>query len=380
MLAQVNEALQASRIVSLCEVNIGSARMLPSGDWRFRTAIPKRTELLRIHHGELVKTVRPVARIAIPTYGVIVDGIRVSLVNQEDWSEVIGQIRQQNMGVLTPERNIGSLHWLTKPKRQFCSLVIEFTEAAACNAVVGARELFWCNELRKVRRFVPGCNINQYFKCYQYGHRSTQCKNPSVCGYCSDPEHVAAACPSQSCKGRPKCPLCSGSHPAWRVECKKRKDQKKRSREKAEAAPRFWPEPTKTVSISPGPSPMQDFESQVPSTAGVKRPGRPLQPVSSSRSNLKTKPGGITKTHAPKNKTKSSKTSAAQAVKFLQARDIAAALGQNKENEARDVEMKEDDEDEAGSFQLSRPSEASGGPVIRRKPRAATANIHKDHE
>ncbi|KAL8856218.1 MAG: hypothetical protein Q9178_007183 [Gyalolechia marmorata] len=251
VLAQVNEALQASRIVSLCEVNIGSARILPSGDWRFGTAIPKWTELLRIHHGERVKTVRPVARIAIPTYGVIVDRIRVSSVNQEDWSEVIGQIRLQNMGVLTSERSIGSLHWLTKPKRQFCSLVIEFTEAAACNAMVGARELFWCNELRK---------------------------------------SVAAG-------------------PTW-----------------------------------------------------------------------KTKPGGITKTPAPKNKTKSSKTSVAQAMKFLQVRDIAAALGQNKENEARDVEMKEDDEDEAGSFQLSRPSEASGGPVIRRKSRSATATNHEDHE
>lgn len=382
MLAQVNKTLETSKVASLKDAKIGSARMLPSGDWRFSTAIPRWTELLRMHHGEWVRVVGSRASIAVLTYGVIVDGIRVDSINQNNWNEVIEQFRQQNSGILYPDRKINGAHWLTKPKRNFCSLVIEFTEAADCNAIVAAQELFWNNQLRKVRRFVPGCNINQCFKCHKYGHRSTQCKNPSVCGYCADSAHMTAACPSQSEKGKPKCAVCAGSHPSWSADCKERKEQKKKVREKAESAPKFWAETVKTInvpSISPGPSvaPSVQEPFEVPRTAGAKRP---LQAANSSRSNARTKnvqtPTAIPKSKIAKvQKTKATQRPVRASVSFGGAQKILDAATGDKENQVHDTEMEEGEVGQTDS-QLSTSIEGSGGPFTRfTRGRRAVNNI-----
>ncbi|KAL8680752.1 MAG: hypothetical protein Q9224_006916 [Gallowayella concinna] len=360
MLALVSRTVATSKVAALREAKIGAVKVLPSGDWRISTAIPKWTELLRFHSNQWVNTVGPQASIAVPTYGVIVDGIRVETANLENQKGVIEELQRQNCGVLTPERNIASLRWLTKPKRNFCSLVIEFTEAAACNAVVGAQELFWNNELRRTRRFIPGCNLNQCFKCHQYGHRSTQCKNPACCGYCSEKEHVTAACPSQEHGKKSKCPLCRMEHPAWSRDCKVRKEQKDKARVRIEGAPRFWAEPAKSVSISPGPS-VQDNggpSQNVGNTAGVKRP---LEPVHGGKSNARA-------TKSIGKKIKQKKLSLTQAMNVLH----------EKENET--VGEDRDEAVEEGS-DLSRSSEGSGDlfkRITRRQTRTVPFEIHEE--
>ncbi|KAL8800741.1 MAG: hypothetical protein Q9182_004946 [Xanthomendoza sp. 2 TL-2023] len=113
--------------------HVGSGGAARGEDWGSKEAAES---------GQWVNSVGPRASIAVATYGVIVDGIRVDTANLDNQKYVIEEFQRQNCGVLTPERNIASLRWLTKPKRHFCSLVIEFTEATAYNAVVGAQELF----------------------------------------------------------------------------------------------------------------------------------------------------------------------------------------------------------------------------------------------
>ncbi|KAL8815174.1 MAG: hypothetical protein Q9223_005664, partial [Gallowayella weberi] len=108
MLALINRTLATSKVTVLRDAKIGAAKMLPSGDWRISTAIPKWTELLRIHSNQWMITIGPRASIAIATYGVIVDGIRVETANLDNQKDVIEELQRQNCGVLTPERKIAS--------------------------------------------------------------------------------------------------------------------------------------------------------------------------------------------------------------------------------------------------------------------------------
>ncbi|KAL8800017.1 MAG: hypothetical protein Q9200_007374 [Gallowayella weberi] len=160
-----------------------------------------------------------------------------------------------------------------------------------------------------------------------------------------------------------------------------RKEQKTKARERIEAAPRYWAEPTKSVSISPGPSSASIASAtptpagnallqNVETTAGVKRP---LKPMHSGKSNARiARSGAIGKKSSKQQK----KISPTQAIIALQAADRNG----NKENELIDEDR--DELMDEGS-DLARSSAASGEPfkrVTRKHTRTAPIEIHEDHE
>ena len=277
-----NRAIKTSTITSLKGCTIGAARQLPSGDWRFTTATPREAEVLKAHAQDWVRAIGAEATVAVPTYGAIIDGVRLDTVNMDDPKETIAELKKQNHRVLTG--CISRIHWLQKPRKgkAFASLVMDFTSQADANAAINAGELFWHNETRKVRRFIRSASLNQCYKCHKYGHRSTQCRNPPSCGFCAKGDHVTAACPSQSQPMAACCPNCRKGHPAWSPDCGDRKNEKKKIRERIDQAPKFWTEPPRPVSLSPGPSVATDtnFTASTRQTkkatgtvkAGTKRP------------------------------------------------------------------------------------------------------------
>ena len=130
---------------------------------------------------------------------------------------------------------------------------MEFASPVDANVVINTSELFWQNEMRRVRRAIQSATINQCFKCNQYGHRSTQCRNPETCSFCSE-QHATAACPSRDDSIKASCANCKKKHPAWSLDCDIRKKEKTKIRERISRAEKYWREPMPAASVLPGPS------------------------------------------------------------------------------------------------------------------------------
>ena len=64
-------------------------------------------------------------------------------------------------------------------------------------------------------------SITQCYKCYHFGHISSQCKADQICSNCGDKDHNFKACP----KSKPDyvCVNCKGKHSAADFKCPKRK-------------------------------------------------------------------------------------------------------------------------------------------------------------
>ena len=242
-------------------------------------ATAREAEIMKRYTQDWIAILGARASLALPIYGVIVDGIRISTVDMDHPGKTIEELSKQNHRVL-PGREIRRLRWLQKPRKgkQFASLVMEFASPVDANVVINTSELFWQNETRRVRRAIQSATINQCFKCNKYGHRSTQCRNPETCGFCAE-QHATAACPSRDVSAKATCANCRKNHPAWSLDCEVRKQEKTKVRERITRAEKYWREPATVPSVTPGPSSAPANSSagtttRTPrtATAGQKRP------------------------------------------------------------------------------------------------------------
>ncbi len=274
----INRALRGSKFDTVKGCTVGAARLLPSGDYRLITATSHETEMLKRHPEEWIACLGSNATVATKPISVIVDGIRTESLNMEKPEEVIEELRKQNPMILA-KTDIRRIRWLQKPResKKHASVVIDFTHPADANAVIRTEELFWHNEVRRVRKFVRNCSLNNCFNCNQYGHRSTQCRNSTICGWCTE-KHPTAECPSRTDPNKFKCGNCRDNHPAWSPECKVRKTEKEKIRQRIQTDSRYWPEP-EPAPVGPSPSAISfDFSTtpKAPAVAGPKKRGRPL--------------------------------------------------------------------------------------------------------
>ena len=81
--------------------------------------------------------------------------------------------------------------------------------------------------------------MRQCFKCQKYGHIGTQCKAPTVCGYCAQ-GHDTRDCPSKSDRSVPRrCTTCRGEHVAWNHQCPTRREEIAKAKSAYEMRPRY---------------------------------------------------------------------------------------------------------------------------------------------
>jgi hypothetical protein len=71
------------------------------------------------------------------------------------------------------------------------------------------------SEHHAAEKYAPQLHITQCFNCYEYGHRSANCKRKKKCGTCASENHSTTECTSSD----PHCCGCKGSHPAWSQHC-----------------------------------------------------------------------------------------------------------------------------------------------------------------
>jgi len=355
-LERLNRVLQSSKNCVLKECQAGTVRRLPSGDWRITMATAREAEVMKQHGPEWMPILGAHASLALPLYGVVMDGVRINTVDLDHPEGTIDELQKQNHRVLNG-REIKRLRWLQKPRKgkQYASLVMEFASPEDANVVINTNELFWQNETRRVRRVVRSATINQCFKCNKYGHRSTQCRNPETCGFCAE-QHATAACPSRDVPAKATCANCRKKHPAWSLDCDLRKQEKTKIRERITRAEKYWREPTAPVNVSPGPSsaPTNSTASTTAKTSKSATAGqkRPLAERTDNETNS-----------APKKKL----TKGAVTAKKLA--EAAAAAEAAPVETAMDVVENEENVEEEEASNLSRSSASSTGMNLRPKPK-----------
>jgi hypothetical protein len=270
-IAKIDHALAQSGIKALTKMKVPAARILPSDDIRLTMGTTREAELMKIHASAWVASLGTKAELQIPTFGVLLDGIRIESMDLDNQETAIEALKTANIPLL-PAMEIKKMSWLNKPykNKKATSVIIEFALPEDANAVIAAGALFWEFTSRKIRRYVRNCRIKQCFKCYHYGHITPQCRADEICGFCNKP-HKTADCPSEHNPREHKCPLCKKGHPAWDTSCDARRKEIERIEKARKTASQFWPEPLKEQVVSPSSVRASTGQYPTPSESSVSK-------------------------------------------------------------------------------------------------------------
>ena len=223
---------------------------------------PAQADDLRRHGDKWEKTLGRSSRVMKPTFGVVAHGVPIRSVADMDKEAVIRKFELENRRILGNHR-IVEWRWLKPPKenQRDASLVLEFETAPGANTAIHAEVLCWDSTHKRTERFDRACQVRRCFKCYQYGHIGTQCRETETCGRCAAQDHNTKDCKAEQVK----CCLCQGKHNAWSPACsiyRKETARVEEAKARLRANP-YWPE--NPVYISPGPS---EIGSRSPSQSG----------------------------------------------------------------------------------------------------------------
>lgn len=284
---RINEALQQAPDWSH-PPNIVAAKQLKSGDISIHTATSADAALLRRNPEAWTGLLGSQARALIPTYGVLVHGVRTNKENidPDDQKSSTERIQTEN-SALHPGARINYVGWLSKQgtKKTASSLVIEVTTKEHADRVI--REglvLGACHH--NCELYDKSCKPKQCYKCQSYGHIGTQCSAEIKCGYCAEPHDSRQCHKKDESSFVPKCALCKEQHTTWSNKCRFRG----RELERIEIAKRNRPQYHSTTA----PQPLlgnRELQPSQPSTTAEKTganngspsPGTRAQSTTSSR-------------------------------------------------------------------------------------------------
>jgi hypothetical protein len=244
--AHVERAIEQSGNENITNIKIVSSNQLKSGDLSIKTANSNEVEALQQFADDWVHRIGNRAIVRIPTYGIIVHGIRTSTLDMDKFGENRAQILQDNKPFI-PQAGIKHIGWLTRnaPTKQASSITIEFTKPEDANKIID-EGLVWQGEVFQCERYERQCRLKQCYKCQKYGHIGTQCKAATACGYCAQ-EYDTRDCPSKSGQDTTKkCALCRGEHEAWNRQCSARKEETAKMKIAYDTRPRYHPVPGPT--------------------------------------------------------------------------------------------------------------------------------------
>ncbi|KAH6957479.1 hypothetical protein DER45DRAFT_604275 [Fusarium avenaceum] len=157
--AHVDRAIEQSGNEHIEKIKTALTNQLKSGDLSIKTATTSDMEILRQFAEDWEHRLGIRASIRIPTYGVLVHGIRTSSMDENR--------------PFIPNAGIKYIGWLTR---------IVTTKSVSSIINEG---LIWQGEVFQCELYDRSCRLRQCFSCQRYGHIGTQCKATTRCGYCA---------------------------------------------------------------------------------------------------------------------------------------------------------------------------------------------------
>ncbi|OAQ57945.1 hypothetical protein VFPPC_14966 [Pochonia chlamydosporia 170] len=233
-------------------IKVVAAHQLKSGDIQIFTSTTAEATQLKESKG-WIRGLGEHAELIVPTFGVIAHGIPTNSINIKDQKATIQQMLADNYTVI-PNAKISYTGWLTKEAtlKRASSIVVEFTEPEMANAVIYAG-MAWDGQIHQCQLYDRACRIKQCFRCYNYGHISTQCNASQVCGYCTG-QHETKHCQRKGVEGfAPRCAVCKDAHTAWSNACPARRKEMQRVEQAKQSRSTYWHVPLKETSAKPGP-------------------------------------------------------------------------------------------------------------------------------
>jgi hypothetical protein len=290
--SHVDLAIAQSSNEHIEKIKVVSSNQLRSGDLSIKTATSSDMVALRQFAEDWEQRIGHGATVRIPTYGVLVHGVRTSSMDMDNFELIRDGLLQDNKPFI-PTAEIKYIGWLTRSSssKSASSVVVEFTRPEDANKVID-EGLIWQGEVFQCELYDRQCRVRQCFQCHKYGHIGTQCKATITCGYCAQ-EHPTRDCPTKSDRDAPrKCAACNGVHEAWNNQCPVRKQEVNKAKAASKLRPRYHLELESFVTrISTG---TRTRERQN-NTNTITRTGRPIlesgrpQDASSTRSRSPTK-------------------------------------------------------------------------------------------
>jgi hypothetical protein len=245
--AHVDRAIEQSGNEHIEKIKTASTNQLKSGDLSIKTATASDMEVLRQFAEDWEHRVGNGATVRIPTYGVLVHGIRTSSMDVEQFEETRDNILQENKPFI-PNAGIKYIGWLTRTfsTKSASSVIVEFTRPQDANKIID-EGLIWQGEVFQCELYDRSCRLRQCFSCQGYGHIGTQCKAIRKCGYCAQ-DHGSRECPMKSDRSVPrKCANCQGHHEAWSNQCTDRKEEMAKVKAAYAARPKYHLVPQNNV-------------------------------------------------------------------------------------------------------------------------------------
>jgi hypothetical protein len=248
--AHVDRAIEQSGNEHIEKIKTASTNQLKSGDLSIKTATTSDMEILRQFAEDWEHRLGIGASVRIPTYGVLVHGIRTSSMDVGRFEDTRDNILQENRPFI-PNAGIKYIGWLTRTvaTKSASSVIIEFTKPQDANKIID-EGLIWQGEVFQCELYDRSCRLRQCFSCQRYGHIGTQCKATTRCGYCAQ-EHASRECCVKSDKSVPrKCANCKGQHEAWSNQCVDRKEEMAKVKVAYAARPRYHLVPQSNVAVN----------------------------------------------------------------------------------------------------------------------------------
>lgn len=248
--AHVDRAIEQSGNEHIENIKTVSTNQLKSGDLSIKTATTSDMEVLRQFAEDWEHRLGNGATVRIPTYGVLVHGIRTSSIDVSQLEDTRDSILQENRPFI-PSAEIKYIGWLTRKsaEKAASSIIIEFTRPQDANKIID-EGLIWQGEVFQCELYNRSCRLRQCFGCQGYGHIGTQCKATTRCGYCAQ-EHASRECPVKSDRSvLRKCANCKGQHEAWSNQCAIRKEEMAKVKAAYAARPRYHLEPQSSMAVS----------------------------------------------------------------------------------------------------------------------------------
>ena len=179
----------------------------------------------------------------VPTYRLIVHGIKTNGMNLENQKEKSAIIKQLAIWAGNDVRAIIRDIWWAKEcsQKAVASLIVEFLDYEEANRVhLGG--LFWQGCLHVCERIESVNRLRRCSRCQSYdGHIDLRCSAPHRCGRCAG-QHPTATCKSKVLK----CASCGGGHRAGSSICPAKANEKKRLGFKYQSASQT----TKSVAVT----------------------------------------------------------------------------------------------------------------------------------
>jgi hypothetical protein len=191
--AHVDRAIEQSGNEHIEKIKTASTNQQKSGDLSIKTATTSDMEILRQFAEDWEHRLGIGASVRIPTYGVLVHGIRTSSMDVGRFEDTRDNILQENRPFI-PNAGIKYIGWLTRTAatKSASSVIIEFIKPQDANKIID-EGLIWQGEVFQCELYDRSCRLRQCFSCQRYGHLGTQCKATTRCGYCAQ-EHASREC------------------------------------------------------------------------------------------------------------------------------------------------------------------------------------------